>query len=126
MATIPSPAAGHPPPGFHLRQNYLLSVVGASLEQILPYEPQRIMWAIFNLHATQSLYLGWDDEVTATRCVYVGPAGASAIVLAREDGILSALPVNALASGAGTEVYTLEVIADEPIDFLQIMLGTHP
>lgn len=84
--------------------------LGTTPQIILANNPNRLAWRITNLHATQQVYLGLTSSVSATNGVRLDPAGGGASMIWNEDFQLTGWAIWGVASGAGTNIYSFEVV----------------
>jgi len=92
--------------------NPLVSAVGTSAVRVLSNNPNRLAWIIINL-STNSLYLAFDNTVSTSRGIYVGPNGGYATLVWDEDFDLVGWELYAVASGAGSNIYVVEIVTAE-------------
>lgn len=93
------------------RENPLVSSVGTSASQVLPNNPNRLGWVIVNLSAN-TIYLAFTPDVSNSKGIILSPGGGIASMIYREDFELVARGVYAIASGASSAVYALEVVIE--------------
>ena len=91
-------------------ENPLRTSIGTTPALALANNPNRLAWVLFNLHASQYIYLGLKADVSATKCIRVDPAGGHASMVWDEDFQMTAWGIWALGSGATTSLYVLEVV----------------
>jgi len=89
-----------------LVQNPVRDTVGTSPVLILRGNPDRFHWLVINLSANE-VYLGFDEDVSSTRCILLGASGGFASMSADEDGEVVTWEVWAVAAAAGSEIYVV-------------------
>jgi len=110
----------------HVRTNYLRSSIPTNAVLVAPNDPGRVLLTIINLDTTNSIYIGFDDQITATRGIQVGPAGGGVNFSIRNDGELTAYAVFGLAVGGTVNVYIVETILDIAVDARAVFFGFPP
>lgn len=88
--------------------NPVTASVGTSGVLILENRPKRTMALIVNLSAN-TLYIGWDREVSSTRGVLVSANGGYISLIYEEDGDLVGQALYAVATAAASSIYVVEV-----------------
>jgi len=86
--------------------NPVTSTVGTSVTQILREDPNRIAVVIINL-GTNSLYIGFDREVSSSRGILLSANGGSYTAFWKEDFTLCARAMYAIAPAGAVNVYVL-------------------
>lgn len=84
--------------------------VGTTAVEIFKNNPNRLAWTLVNTHASQVLYIGLTNEVTAATGIRLDPAGGHASEVWDEDFDEVGWAVWGIASGANTTIYSKEVI----------------
>jgi hypothetical protein len=90
--------------------NPLVDSVGTSPVRVLANNPDRMMWLIINL-STNTVYLGFDPQVSSTRGIILGASGGYASMVIEDDGEAVAYEVWAVATGPNSPIYVIEVEA---------------
>ena len=93
-----------------IRINPLVTQVQTTLTQLLKPDPNRLAWTLINL-GSNALYVGFDEQTSTTRGVYVAATGGVFSLLFNEDFSLVAFPVYAITTVAAADIYLVEVIA---------------
>jgi hypothetical protein len=94
----------------YLRQNPIVSVVQVASTAILDYQPKRLSWLLVNLSVNNG-FVGWDDQVSAAKGVFVAGNGGSLSASRFEDGLLVTRPVFALNAVALGIWFIVDVLA---------------
>jgi hypothetical protein len=84
------------------------SLVGTTPVRILGYRPKRTMALVVNL-STNTVYIGFDSEVSSSRGIPVASSGGSVGFTYQEDGDLVGQAMYAVATGADSRIYVVEV-----------------
>jgi hypothetical protein len=85
--------------------------VGTSFTQIIKPDPERIILLAVNL-SVNTVYVGFDNQVSASRGIILSPNGGSYQVDIETDTMLPTRPLFGLSTGASSNVYTLFVRRD--------------
>jgi len=67
-----------------------------------------VFWLVVNL-SVNVVYIGFDSDVSATKGIWLDANGGWASMAVDEDGEAVAYGVHALATGAASAVYVLEI-----------------
>lgn len=96
--------------GFKTRaiENPVTASVGETPAVILRQNPDRIGWLIINLHAANTLYLGYGPDVSSSKGIIVAAAGGVVTSKISEDGEAVGYEVWAKGSASGTTIYVIE------------------
>jgi len=86
--------------------NPVTPTVGTSVTQILREDPNRIAVVIINLGAN-SMYIGFDREISSTRGILLSANGGSYTAFWKEDFTLCARAMYAIAPAGSVSVYVL-------------------
>lgn len=92
-------------------ENPVTTTVGATAEQILKNNPDRLGFTMINLSAND-IYIAISKDVATTKGIYIAPNGGSVSMYYEEDFELVGYEWHAIASGAGSNIYILEVEAE--------------
>ena len=90
-------------------ENRLVSSIGTTAARVFPGDPDRLAWIFVNLSAN-AIYLVPGNDPSSTKGIYVAPNGGSVAMSADEDYELVGREFYGVAAGAGSNVYTLEVV----------------
>lgn len=85
--------------------------IGTDVEQIMPNNPNRLGYTVVNLSAN-SVYIAYDRGVGATHGILLTANGGSVSSIFQEDFEACCWSVFAVASGAASDIYVLEVLID--------------
>jgi len=88
--------------------NPVTNTVATSATEILRNNPNRIFWLVVNLSVNDG-YIGWDNEVAATRGLPIAASGGFASCSVEEDGELVIYPVFAINLNAAGTYYIVEI-----------------
>jgi len=80
--------------------------VGVAQSQVMGNDPERVSVLLINLSAN-TIYVGFNEGVGSTNGIILTPLGGSVAYDVTNDYILPTLQVNALATGAGSNLYVL-------------------
>ena len=96
--------------GFPTRavENPVVDEVGVSAVTVLKNNPDRVFWLIVNLSGNV-VYIALDRDVGASKGIRLDSNGGWASMSAEEDGEATAYQVFALATGAASAIYVLEI-----------------
>jgi len=96
--------------GFPTRavENPVIDSVGTTAAEILKNNPDRVFWLVINL-SPNVVYLGFTGEVSSTRGIRLDSYGGWASMSVEEDGEAVAYLIFALATGASSAIYVLEI-----------------
>jgi len=96
--------------GFPTRpvENPVAASVGTTAAEILKNNPDRVFWLVVNLSANV-VYMGLSGDVSSTKGIRLDTNGGWASMSVEEDGEAVAYQVFAIASGAGSAIYVLEI-----------------
>ena len=96
--------------GFPTRpvENPVVNAVGVTVEEVLKNNPDRVFWVIINLSGN-TVYVALSEEVSAIRGIRLDAGGGWVSMSADEDGEAVAYSVFALATGAASAIYVLEI-----------------
>jgi len=83
--------------------------LGATAQMILANNPNRLGAVIVNLSAN-IIYLSLENDVSSTKGVLLGATGGKASLVWDEDFDMTAWAWWAIASGAASALYVLEVV----------------
>jgi len=83
--------------------------VGITVSQLLPNNPNRLAWMLVNLSAND-LYIAFERDVSVNKGIYLSPTGGSVKFLWSEDFELVGYEVYAIATGATSAIYLVEVV----------------
>lgn len=92
--------------------NPIISSIGTDIKRVLDNNPNRLAWTIINL-SSNDLYLGFDNDVSSNKGVYVAANGGSASMLYRDDFDPTGWEIWGKASGAGSNIYVIEIVTAE-------------
>lgn len=81
--------------------------VGVALQNILPFNPERVMFTIMNLGAT-IISVSPDQLTTALHGLRLGPNGGVVSFNVRDDGVIPTLNWTAVSDVAGGALYVIE------------------
>lgn len=104
--------------GFDVADADSVESVGTSAAEVLRNDPDRVFALLVNL-STNTMYVGFDQGVGASRGVILASNGGSYQVDVEEDMTLPTRSMFALATGAASSLYVLtlrrlsDVAADE-------------
>jgi hypothetical protein len=90
--------------------NPITGSVGTSVARIMYNNPDRLAWLIVNL-STNEVYIGWNTGVSTTNGIRLDSSGGNVVALADEDLELVGYEVYAVATGASSSIFVLEVVA---------------
>jgi hypothetical protein len=90
--------------------NPIVSSIGTSSTRVLYNNPDRLAWIIVNLSANE-VYIGWNTGVSSTSGIRLDANGGNVVCLADEDLELVGYEVYAVATGANSNIFVLEVVA---------------
>jgi hypothetical protein len=88
--------------------NPVVTTVGTTIVEVMRNNPDRIFWLIENRSAND-IYLGFKNDVSSTNGVRLAAAGGSASMTIEEDGNVTGWQVFAVATGAGSSIYSFEI-----------------
>lgn len=91
-----------------LLENPVTNAIGVSAEPILAPNPDRVFWLIVNL-STNVVYIGFEQDVSATKGIWLDANGGWASMAVDEDGEAVAYGVYGLAAGAGSAIYVIAI-----------------
>jgi len=91
------------------RTNPEVAAVGTSAVKVLSNNPNRVALLIANLSAN-TLYVAPDSEVSSSLGIRLAPNGAQITAQWNEDFALVAYEWFAVASGASSAIYVLELV----------------
>lgn len=94
--------------GGSLREVSSVVVVGLAAGQLLPADNERIQVSFVNLGAND-VFIDMTGAPSATRGIRLGPNGGLVSFNLEQDGLLPTLEWNAIATGAGNNVYAFGV-----------------
>ncbi len=83
--------------------------IGASIAQVLRQTPNRVAAVIINLSVNE-LFVSPDGITSATHGIRLSPSGGALTLLWDEDFDMVGYEWNAIASGAASDVFVLEVL----------------
>lgn len=86
-----------------------VTVVGA--QNVLPGDPERTLWIIYNLSASD-IYVGFGGEVGANNGMIVPSGGGFITMNVTEDYEAVTLPVWVYSSAAGNQLYIMSTRRD--------------
>ena len=89
------------------RINRVTSTVGTSIGRVLLNSPNRCAAVIVNL-SVNTIYISPDNATSATHGIRLGPSGGSIVFKWDEDFSMVGYEWNAIATGAGSEIFVLE------------------
>jgi hypothetical protein len=90
--------------------NPLASSVGTSAVKVLDNNPDRVGWFIVNL-SSNVIYLHFDSSVSPSKGIAISPNGGFASMVWDEDFHAVGWEIWAKASGEGSQIYVVEIIA---------------
>ncbi len=90
--------------------NPLRASIGTTPQLLLSNNPNRLAWVIVNTHATQIIYISFENDVSAAKGIRIDPAGGMASMVWDEDFEPTAWAIWGLGSGATTTLYCYEVV----------------
>lgn len=93
-----------------LRTNPLTNSVAITVTKILNYNPMRLGSVIVNLGA-HPIYLAPDNQVSATRGIYLASSGGIASLSWEIDLELCSMEWYAIAVGGASDLYTVENVS---------------
>lgn len=97
------------------------ATIGTTVGTVIDSDPDRLGLLVMNL-STNTVYVGIENNISATNGIRLGPSGGSISFNVEDDGMILTRRIYGLATGAGSSVYTLSLsrfIADRqtgPID----------
>ena len=96
--------------GFPTRavENPVVAAVGTSALTVLRNNPDRVFWLVVNL-STNVVYVALSEEVSATHGIRLDANGGWVSMSVEEDGEAVGYEVYALATGADSDIYVLEM-----------------
>jgi len=96
--------------GFPTRavENPVTNAIGVAVEEALKNNPDRVFWLIINL-STNTVYVALSEDVSASKGIRLDAMGGWASMSVEEDGEATAYAVYALATGAASAIYVLEI-----------------
>lgn len=87
------------------------ATVGVASAVLLRENPNRVAWSLTNLDAANVIYVAPMGAASATRGIRIGPAGGGLDLVWRDDLEAVGYEWQAIATGAGTPYFLLELIA---------------
>ena len=96
--------------GFPTRavENPVVAAVGVAVLTVLRNNPDRVFWLIVNLSAN-IVYVGLAGDVSATKGIRLDANGGWVSMSVEEDGEAVGYEVFAVATGAASAIYVLEM-----------------
>jgi len=96
--------------GFPTRpvENPVVAEVSTTAAEILRNNPDRVFWIVVNLSANV-VYVGLSGGVSATKGIRLDANGGFTSSSVEEDGEAVAYQVFAIATGAASAIYVLEI-----------------
>jgi len=96
--------------GFPTRpvENPVAASVGTTAAEVLRNNPDRVAWLVVNLSANV-VYVGFSGDVSSSKGIRLDPNGGYTSMSVEEDGEAVAYPVFAVATGADSAIYVLEI-----------------
>lgn len=91
-------------------ENPLVSSLGTSAVKVLDNNGDRLGWVVINL-SSNTVYLALKSDVGSSKGVFVAPNGGSAMMIWDEDFQMTGWELWGKASGAGSAIYVIEVVA---------------
>lgn len=95
--------------GVTVRETAVGVTVSQTPAQILPPDPTRLAFTFINL-SVNAIHVGMREQVAATQGIFVQPSGGSLVMNWRDDLILPTREYFAIASGADSAIYLIEVL----------------
>ena len=89
-------------------ENPVISSIGTTAKEALKNNPDRVFWLIINLSGN-TVYVALSEDVGATKGIRLDANGGYACMSAEEDGEAAAYEVYAVATGAASAIYVLEI-----------------
>jgi len=96
--------------GFPTRavENPVIASVGTTAAEILRNNPDRVFWLVINL-SPNVVYGALSGDVSGSKGIRLDAYGGWASMSVEEDGEAVAYPVFAIATGADSAIYVLEI-----------------
>jgi len=96
--------------GFPTRavENPVVAAVGTTAAEILKNNPDRVFFLVVNL-STNIVYVGLASDVSATKGIRLDANGGFVSFSVEEDGEAVAYQIFAIATGAASAIYVLEI-----------------
>ena len=96
--------------GFPTRavENPVVAEVGTTAAEILKNNPDRVFFLVVNLSAN-TVYVGLASDVGATKGIQLDANGGFVSFSVEEDGEAVAYQIFAIATGAASAIYVLEI-----------------
>ena len=94
--------------GGGMAETVAVESVGTTQSQVVRNDPERVFALLVNL-STNTIYIGYDQSVSASRGIVISPSGGTYQVDVEEDFILPNRSLYAVATGAGSSLYVLTV-----------------
>ena len=104
-----------------LTEGEATATIGTAVGTVIDSDPDRLGLLVMNL-STNTLYIGIENNISATNGIRLGPSGGSMSFNVEDDGMILTRTIYGVSTGAGSSVYTLSLsrfIADRqttPID----------
>jgi hypothetical protein len=89
--------------------NPVVSSVGTTATEIARHNPRRLGLTLINL-SSNTLYVAPDNNVSATRSILLPSNGGGLSLSADDDFVLPMVNWFAVASGASSAIYVIEVV----------------
>lgn len=102
-----------------LTENETTTTVGTTVSEVVESNPDRLGLLVLNL-SNNNVFLAIENNPSATNGIRLGANGGSVAFNVTDDGMIQTRAMFALADGAGSTVYVLELtrfIADRQISF---------
>jgi len=87
----------------------VITSVGTSVVKVLDGNPNRLAYTIVNM-SDNTLYVAFDEQVSATRGIVLGASGGNLAVSVKDDFTLVTRPVYALASGGSSAIFSYQTL----------------
>lgn len=101
--------------GGYLRPVESTSSIGITAVRLINFDAERIAVTFVNL-SSNTVYIGPQNDVSATKGIVIPPGGGAVAINVEEDGILPTVEWYAVATAAASAVYVLSVKRDTALD----------
>lgn len=85
--------------------------VGVAVGSLVGNDPERIVLVVFNL-SVNTVHLGFDADVSSSNGILIAASGGSMTMNVLDDATLVGREIFAVAAGAASNVYALELRRD--------------
>ena len=92
-----------------LREDVLTSSLGVAAERVIPQNSNRLGWIIINL-STNTVYVGFNNGVSATNGIILVASGGSYSMIWNEDFDVVGYEIWGIASAAASAIKCYEII----------------